>query len=315
MIRPLTIVTCLMACGSGLYLYQSKHEVQLLDRTIERTVHDTEALREQSRLLAAEWTMLNDPERLRQFSDTYLSLKTISPSQFTSLADLDSRLPAVQPRGAGACRTNRDRWRRQPIPPTQLIQRRPPMRRRLLLPRSSRTICRFLPFPPRRGRLPSRRRPVRLGPGPVDRSPAARRGGCGQSASHRRGRRCPRRLTSGRPSNVCQSSGPPSSVRMISALRETAYRRARGGCAQGRPDAGRPCRPRPIVLAAPRPAAPANGAGRVDRLRSHRRRAPMVAASAAIRWLAAWHGARIDAAGAAADPGERHRITPTERAA
>jgi hypothetical protein len=97
MIRPLTIATCLLACGSGLYLYQSKHEVQLLDRTIERTVHDTGALREQSRLLAAEWTMLNDPERLRQFSDTYLSLKSIAPSQFTSLADLDNRLPAIRP--------------------------------------------------------------------------------------------------------------------------------------------------------------------------------------------------------------------------
>jgi hypothetical protein len=97
MIRPLTVATFLLACGSGLYLYQSKHEVQLLDRTIERTVHETGALREQSRLLAAEWTMLNDPERLRQFSDTYLKLKTIAPSQFTSLADLNSRLPAPLP--------------------------------------------------------------------------------------------------------------------------------------------------------------------------------------------------------------------------
>ena len=97
MIRPLTIATCLLACGSGLYLYESKHEVQLLDRTIERTVYDTTALREQSRLLSAEWTMLNDPERLRQFSNTYLSLKTITPSQFTSLADLDSRLPVPRP--------------------------------------------------------------------------------------------------------------------------------------------------------------------------------------------------------------------------
>jgi hypothetical protein len=96
MIRPITIVTFLMASGSGLYLYQSKHEVQLLDRTIERTVHDTTTLREQSRLLSAEWTMLNDPDRLRQFSDTYLSLKTINPAQFTSLNDLDSKLPAPQ---------------------------------------------------------------------------------------------------------------------------------------------------------------------------------------------------------------------------
>jgi hypothetical protein len=97
MIRPLTIVTCLLACGSGLYLYQSKHEVQVLDRTIEKAVHDTGALREQSRLLAAEWTMLNDPQRLQQFSNTYLTLKSIVPTQFTSLADLDSRLPEPQP--------------------------------------------------------------------------------------------------------------------------------------------------------------------------------------------------------------------------
>src|SRR3984957_10063592 len=94
MIRPLTIATCLLACGSGLYLYQSKHEVQLLDRTIEKTVRDTGALREQSRLLSAEWTMLNDPERLRQFCDTYLNLRSINPAQFTSLADLDAKLPA-----------------------------------------------------------------------------------------------------------------------------------------------------------------------------------------------------------------------------
>lgn len=97
MIRPLTIATCLLACGSGLYLYQSKHEVGMLDRTIEKTVHDTNALREQSRLLAAEWTMLNDPQRLQQFSNTYLTLKSIAPTQFTSLADLDSRLPAPAP--------------------------------------------------------------------------------------------------------------------------------------------------------------------------------------------------------------------------
>jgi hypothetical protein len=96
MIRPLTIATFLMACGSGLYLYQSKHEAQVLDRTIEKTVHETAALREQSRLLATEWTMLNDPETLRKFADSYLQVKPIDPKQFASLADLDSRLPAVQ---------------------------------------------------------------------------------------------------------------------------------------------------------------------------------------------------------------------------
>lgn len=96
MIRPVTVVSFLMFCGAGLYLYQSKHEAQVLDRTIEHTVRDTAALREQTRLLATEWTMLINPERLRQLSDMYLSLKPIDPKQFTSLADLDSRLPGPE---------------------------------------------------------------------------------------------------------------------------------------------------------------------------------------------------------------------------
>jgi len=97
MIRPLTVAFCMLAFGSGLYLYQSKHEVQLLDKSIEKTVRETSALRDQSRLLAAEWTMLNDFDRLRQFTDAYLpGLKPIAPAQFTSVADLGNRLPSIR---------------------------------------------------------------------------------------------------------------------------------------------------------------------------------------------------------------------------
>ena len=66
----------------------------MLDRQIEKTVHDTEGVREQTRVLQAEWTLLNDPERLRQFADQYLNLKSMQPSQFAGLPDLDQRLPA-----------------------------------------------------------------------------------------------------------------------------------------------------------------------------------------------------------------------------
>jgi hypothetical protein len=69
--------------------------VQLLDREIEKTVRATDALREQTRVLHAEWTLLNDPQRLQVLADQFLSLKTVTPGQFTSLAELDSRLPAV----------------------------------------------------------------------------------------------------------------------------------------------------------------------------------------------------------------------------
>jgi hypothetical protein len=97
MIRPLTCVCFLLACGSGLYLYQAKHRVQLLDRQIEDTVQATDKLREQTRVLHAEWTLLNDPQRLQTLADQFLSLKTVQPGQFTSMADLDSRLPPVPP--------------------------------------------------------------------------------------------------------------------------------------------------------------------------------------------------------------------------
>jgi hypothetical protein len=96
MIRPITCLCFLLACGSGLYLYQSKHRVQLLDREIEDTVRATEKLREQIRVAHAEWTLLNDPQRLQTLADQFLALKTVAPGQFTSMAELDNRLPAVQ---------------------------------------------------------------------------------------------------------------------------------------------------------------------------------------------------------------------------
>ena len=97
MIRPVTCVCFLLACGSGLYLYQAKHRVQLLDQQIEKTVRATEAAREQIRLLHADWTLLNQPDRLQKLADQFLTLKPANPAQFTSMAELDSRLPAVPP--------------------------------------------------------------------------------------------------------------------------------------------------------------------------------------------------------------------------
>jgi hypothetical protein len=97
MIRPITCICFLLASGSGLYLYQAKHRVNLLDRQIENTVQATDKLREQTRVLHAEWTLLNDPQRLQTLAGQFLTLKTVQPGQFTSMADLDSRLPPVPP--------------------------------------------------------------------------------------------------------------------------------------------------------------------------------------------------------------------------
>ncbi len=97
MIRPFTLLCFLLACGSGLYLYQSKHRVQMIDREIEKTTRATDALREQMKILRAEWALQGDLQRLQVLADQFLNLKMVTPGQFTSMAQLDGRLPAVGP--------------------------------------------------------------------------------------------------------------------------------------------------------------------------------------------------------------------------
>ncbi len=93
MIRPLTCICMLLAAGSGLYLYQSKHQAQMLDREIARTLKATDVARDRIGVLRGEWALLNEPERLAALSQTHLGLKTLTPSQFVTPADLGARLP------------------------------------------------------------------------------------------------------------------------------------------------------------------------------------------------------------------------------
>jgi hypothetical protein len=97
MTRPLTCLTLLAAAGAGLYLYQTKHQAQLLDREINHVMHATDQTRERTNMLRAEWAALNEPERLATLAAQHLSLQTVAPAQFTQLADLGSRLPPVGP--------------------------------------------------------------------------------------------------------------------------------------------------------------------------------------------------------------------------
>jgi hypothetical protein len=87
----------LLAGASGLYLYQAKHRAQLLDRQIAATMHQAELARDRSGVLRAEWMQLQDPERLAALAGRFLpTLKSTQPGQFTTLAELDNRLPAVR---------------------------------------------------------------------------------------------------------------------------------------------------------------------------------------------------------------------------
>ena len=93
MIRPLTCICMLLAGGSGLYLYQSKHQAQMLDREVARTSKATDVARERIGVLRGEWALLNEPDRLAALSQEHLGLKTLMPAQFVTAAELATRLP------------------------------------------------------------------------------------------------------------------------------------------------------------------------------------------------------------------------------
>jgi hypothetical protein len=79
-----------------LYLYQSKHHALMLDRDINKVLNSVDAARQRTGLLRAEYALLNDPSRLSDLATQLLpKLQTTAPSQFTTMADLDKRLPPV----------------------------------------------------------------------------------------------------------------------------------------------------------------------------------------------------------------------------
>ncbi|GAC1347921.1 MAG: hypothetical protein NVSMB18_34490 [Acetobacteraceae bacterium] len=93
MIKPFTFVCMLLAGGAGLYLYQSKHRAQMLDREIAQTLKQTDLARDRIGVLRAEWALLNEPDRLSELARSHTGLRTLAPTQFVALADLAAKLP------------------------------------------------------------------------------------------------------------------------------------------------------------------------------------------------------------------------------
>jgi hypothetical protein len=97
MIRPLTLVSLIVAAGAGLHLYQVKHSVSVLDRELREVNRQTELVRERTQILRAEWALLNEPDRLRQVAQRHLALEPMAPAQFIREAELERRLPNARP--------------------------------------------------------------------------------------------------------------------------------------------------------------------------------------------------------------------------
>jgi cell division protein FtsL len=97
MIRHTTLLAIILAAALSVVLFGVKYQVRDLEEeltSIERAILNEERA---IHVLRAEWSHLNDPERLRQLAARYLDLSPVTARQLGSFDDLGDRVVEVQP--------------------------------------------------------------------------------------------------------------------------------------------------------------------------------------------------------------------------
>ena len=84
--------------ASGFTTFQVKHAVQEIDDELTRVRKHAIAEQQEIRVLAAEWTYLNQPERLAELNRAFLQLAPIAPKQLQQrIEDIPLRPPPAPP--------------------------------------------------------------------------------------------------------------------------------------------------------------------------------------------------------------------------
>jgi len=188
MLRLATLFWMAVAIAVGLLLYNVKHEVQGLEQRLARTNRAIHATQERIHVLEAEWSLLNEPERLRALASRHLDLVPMRPAQFVEPAAI-AALPAAAPRAdtAVAAAADDERPRVSPAQPTAAQPppaARPAEARREVRPGeppSRLAPQREEPLPPPRQAAPQPRRELEAGaPRPL--LPAAEPGAAARPA-------------------------------------------------------------------------------------------------------------------------------------
>ncbi|HEU0070544.1 MAG TPA: hypothetical protein VFS04_04545 [Alphaproteobacteria bacterium] len=91
MIGRTTFLWLLLAALAGYALFQVKYQVVSLEEELARL--NAATLREQNQIhvLEAEWSYLNQPQRLEELNERFVHLKPINPAQYGTVASLPAR--------------------------------------------------------------------------------------------------------------------------------------------------------------------------------------------------------------------------------
>jgi cell division protein FtsL len=84
-------LTLLIAYGT----YHVKYDAQRSLRQIKAIDRQIEDEKEKERVLAADWTLLNEPARLQRLAAKHLNLTPIEAAQIASVIDLKARVPVL----------------------------------------------------------------------------------------------------------------------------------------------------------------------------------------------------------------------------
>jgi hypothetical protein len=102
MIRPFTLITMLLAAGSGAYLFGVKHRAQSLDNQLSAVNQAAQLDAQRITVLQAQWALETDPTRLSALARQFSKLQPMKPAQLVTLAALRMVLPPAVSLPAGS---------------------------------------------------------------------------------------------------------------------------------------------------------------------------------------------------------------------
>jgi cell division protein FtsL len=80
-----------IALIAAIGVFVLKHEVQKLEGELSQLHHQIVTDQEALHVLKAEWSHLNQPERLKELAQRHLGLEALEPGQIVSFEDLPYR--------------------------------------------------------------------------------------------------------------------------------------------------------------------------------------------------------------------------------
>lgn len=97
MLKAINAVLVVAVLVSGYFLYNLEHATRSAERQIAKTQRQIADTRETIKLLNAEWSSLTRPERIQKLAAQHLALEPTKATQFVSLEDLLTKVPAEVP--------------------------------------------------------------------------------------------------------------------------------------------------------------------------------------------------------------------------